>query len=144
MTPQVWIALIGGVVTVIGGFFATVRWGIREWRRGRREEAAIAASGQKAVADEIFEMRVMLAAQIEQGRRRDARERRKRESSDPPPARSRQAPHAIPIVRTGGGDFAVEESTDIVELMEQQRQALTPTRSTVRPPRPGTHHDKER
>jgi hypothetical protein len=138
MTPEIWLAVLVGS----GGVLATVRHIVTEWRGARQEQATAqkaAAEAQKAVVDELFEMRVMRAAEIEQSRRRDAR--RKREDSTPPlpSITGRRTPQAVPVVR----DFDVEETTDMHELIELQRQSLSTTRSGIRAPRPGTHHDKE-
>jgi hypothetical protein len=139
VNTEVWIALVVGS----GGVLATVRHIVTEWRASRREQfeaQRAVAEAQRAVADEMFEMRVMRSAQIERDRRRD--NRRKREASVPPPIPSvtgRRTPQAVPIVRAT--DFETEETTDMHELIELQRSSLSPSRSSIRPPRPGTHHD---
>ncbi len=119
-TPELWAAIaacLGGV----GGF---VRWVVVRWERG-----------QNAVADEVFEMRILMAAFLERERIRDAR--RRRESSMPPPRHHGRG--ASPATST---EFDEEESTDRIALVEKQRSVLGRPRSE-RPPRPGTHHDRK-
>lgn len=74
--------------------------------------------------EELFEMRITLAAILERERIRDVR--RRRESSGPHPA-------AVPAE-------VDDETTDIVALMDRQREAAK-RRRTERAPRAGTHHD---
>jgi hypothetical protein len=136
VNTEVWIALIVGS----GGVLATVRHIVTEWRASRREQFEAqksVAEAQRAVADEMFEMRVMRSAQIERDRRRD--NRRKREASSPPLPSIRARPTPVPQPRST--DFETEETTDMHELIELQRSSLSPSRSSIRPPRPGTHHD---
>jgi hypothetical protein len=147
-TPEFWIALLAA----IAGSGATVRWVVGQWRIVRLTQSAALnaqAEAQRDVADEIFELRVMQSATIERDVRRARKERRKREASSPPPplqhhsSRVRVAtPQANPIVKAV--DFESEETTDMHELIELQRDALSPTRSSIRLPRPGTHHDREK
>jgi hypothetical protein len=137
MNTEVWIALLVGS----GGVLATVRHIVTEWRASRLEQfeaQRAVAESQRAVADEMFEMRVMRSAQIERDRRRD--NRRKREASNPPPLPSIRA-RPTPVPQPRSADFETEETTDMHELIELQRSSLSPSRSSIRPPRPGTHHD---
>jgi hypothetical protein len=80
---------------------------------------------------DVREMRLNDEARLEQAARRDRRNRR--DSSQPP---------SVPPVRPSQPvpDFVEEETTDIHEI----RRELDRTRSTVRPPARGKHHDKER
>jgi hypothetical protein len=80
---------------------------------------------------DMRELRLNDEARLEQAARRDRRNRR--DSSQPPTAPRPRPAQAVP-------DFVAEETTDIHEI----RRELDRTRSTVRSPRPGTHHDKER
>ncbi len=124
VTPELWVALITGLGT-LGG---TIKWAVGRWE-----------SGQKSVAHQLFETRVLIAAILERDRIRD--ERRKRETLQPLPRRGQQA---VPIEIPG-------ETTDIITLMDNCRDQLTEqdqqqekkARSGIRPPRKGTHHDTE-
>jgi hypothetical protein len=80
---------------------------------------------------ELFEMRITFAAFLERERIRDSR--RRRDSEQP-----RQHLRTVPV-----GEFDHDETTDIVKLIEKQREAATATVRGVRPPRKGTHHDGE-
>jgi hypothetical protein len=96
----------------------------------------------------ILEMRllrrkldIVLPALFERNRRRDSR-RRKRESMHPHVIR--RSP-SQPVV---ADEWPEEESTDLHELMELERVQARARRDTdrrrgERPPRPGTHHDRE-
>lgn len=91
----------------------------------------------KGLRSEMFEMRITIAAILERERIRDARRRRE---SDQPITRSRhhqERPnlHAIP-------EEVDSETTDLVKLIEIQREAASRPRGD-RPPRKGTHHDGE-
>jgi hypothetical protein len=77
---------------------------------------------------DMRELRLNDEARFEQAARRERRARR--ESSSPPPVRARQSQPAP--------EFVTEETTDIHEI-----RAELSSRG-LRPPRRGSHHDKER
>ena len=89
------------------------------------------------------ELKIAIAAIIERSRIRDNR-RRRRESLQPQTRRSPSQPSAVPE------PWEDTDTTDLHELMELERQHERARRDTdrqrrrgERPPRPGTHHDRE-
>jgi hypothetical protein len=121
LVPDVNAELWSAIAVALTGLGGTVRWAIGRWERG-----------QQRVADELFETRVLIAALLERERIRDARRRR---DSDQP-RRAATPRGGVPV-----GEFDVEESTDIVSIMDRQREVLR-TKAGERKPRAGTHHDE--
>lgn len=80
----------------------------------------------------IWEQREVL---LEQEERRNKR-RRRAESTQPP-----TKPHSSMPSVDAAPEFVAEESTDVVDIREVVRKRAP---GGFRPPRPGTHHDKER
>lgn len=84
------------------------------------------------IADRV---EIVILAAIERNRRRERRERRRHEL---PPGRRPQTRN----------EFEGEESTDIFELIEEEREQRArrktdrQQRRGERAPRPGTHHDE--
>lgn len=94
----------GALSLALGSVGGIVRWAVGRWE-----------AGQKIVADQLFETRVLISALQVRDRNRDVNERRRRESEQPP---TRKTPTAIPIA-------VPVETTDVVTLMDEQRIELT-------------------
>ena len=119
MTPELWAAILAS----LSGVGGVVRWAVKRWERGQELNRVALAK----MAEEMLETRILISALLERERRRD----RRRRASEQPQPRGR---HAVPVE-------VPFETTDIHVLMDEQRQELT--KSSIRPPRPGTHHDTE-
>lgn len=111
----------------IGILATAITTGLGLLGRGLVAGAKLIREGRIALANELFELRVMHAALIERDRRREIRRRR---DTTPPNLRT-----------VNPGDFAAEETTDLHEICEEQRKTLRPA-ATERKPRRGTHHDE--
>jgi hypothetical protein len=120
-TATGWIQTAG-----VGGFALLVLYLLRELRPILKE-----------VGNELFEVRLFIAAMLEQARIRDVR--RRREDSRQPFSKRSTPVRGIPVPVD---EFGADEPTDIRQLVEIQRDAALKKRS-LRSPRPGTHHDED-
>lgn len=133
MTPEMLGIIIPVVTGLAAGMAALVRWAVNRITKAMDDSRTADAELREAWT----EVRVTLAAMVEQGRIRDMR--RRRESSLPP---FRGVPGGTPADVWGE-----DETTDINHLIERERaKATVPKRSATQPggvraPRKGNHHD---
>lgn len=141
MTPEL-LAVLVPILTAFGaGLVALVKWGVGRIIKAMDDSR----TSDGDLREEMGEVRIVLAAMVEQGRIRDTR--RRRESSLPPLRSSLPSTPYRPPAETWD-----EETTNIDQLIEKERAKVQAAKAPVlkrtatpaggvRPPRKGTHHD---